>query len=278
MSARDSRTAERRSELKQRRNLERAGRSAQREAQLRRRQVELEASEKEIDRQLEAIRRQFLELADIHGFQSLDPVRSAPIPYVDGTQDADARTFRRYAFFAGAIGTVVAGGLFVASLAVDARAILPLSLVLAGLLGGVFAGVVIVSTQSNARNPAARAKLMRWNNVSGALAALSLLAILWLRFVGNVTALELIGIPVAVFEMSMYALAGSFAALANIYRWSRDLATDFKHGEVQRVAVTQDLATVSVELMDLEYLRGDANERVTESSGSDRPVDEEAWK
>lgn len=231
------------------------GQAVQRESQLQRRRVALEESAADFEREEGALRSQFLDLANRHQFEGLDPIGSAPIPFTDLVQDRESRDFRRYSWYAGIVGTVVAGGLFAATIAAPSSAVLPIGVVLTGLLGGVFVGVVTASTLSGPRNPDSFGTLIRWSQVWGALTAASLFGILWLRFVSDATTLERIAIPIAVLEISLYALCGTFAAIATNSGWSRWLTVEFRHVRAARIAVDEELAAVSVELMEFEFQR-----------------------
>jgi hypothetical protein len=208
------------------------------------------------DREANAIERQFIELAEIHKLEPIDPIESAPIPYVVYAQDAEASRFRRAEVCAAALGALVAAGLSVRTIVGGELQVFLTGLIVALLVAGVLIGVMLGAVRANPHNPNARRALTAWLVFFGALVGVSLTGFLYWRFIENLAVLQQIGLAIVGFEVGMLGLAAVFHALRSLYAWSRDLTETYNRLMEERTALERDEVFASDELTRLAGITG----------------------
>lgn len=211
-------------------------------------QIALKARLARCGQRMEAIVRQFIELGNKWEIEGLDPIDDAPIPFVVLMFDQLARWFKRAEWSALALGTIAAAGLSIVTFEGQAMNVFIIASAIAILISGVLVGVMLLTTNVNWKNPAARTSLNAWGVVFGIGMAIGLSSILYLRFVSNATAIGWMATWLTVFETSVLGLTAVFHATAALYQWSRKLSEDYETLEAERQDLDQRLAVATVDL------------------------------
>jgi hypothetical protein len=235
------------------------GMAARREAQLRSEERSLLETEKRSVHRIAALQTQFQDIGRMQQLEGLDPAFGAqgglPIPYRDINAMRLAVRYKWCEWMAGISGSIVAGGLFWASIAGPPLLVAALAFAITGLIGGVVAGATIAASDSDPRNPDALRRLKRLASYWGIVLLGALAAVFILRFAAKIETLNLISVPLTALEMSLFVLCGLFAGLSNVHSWSGAISDAFEveSGILQRTR--ERLAIVGVELLELQFQR-----------------------
>ena len=127
--------------------------------QLRQRIRQLRNQINATEKRMGALVRQYLILADIHGFEDLDPIDGAVIPRENKVQVAEADRFQRASLAAITLGTAVAAVLSVLSINFPSAILLALGAAgFSALLAVIIVRWISVTIDATPRNPAAEQK------------------------------------------------------------------------------------------------------------------------
>ena len=229
-----------------------AGVVKQRAAQLRSRDVTLDQGRVDRERGIAARRHQYIQIANIHRREGLDPVQDAPVPAIVVVQDRKARRNRMYARMAFAASILLGGGLFAAAMTNAAFGLAFGIFFLAMIAGGITAGVII-SANGDPERPEAERRLRTFNASAWIAIMISLFLVMWLRFATNVTDLNHMAIPLTILELALFVLGGSCEGIAQIYAWSRDLTEADDADRLALTAIVHEMVNVKAELKSLAW-------------------------
>ena len=221
--------------------------------QLRQRIRQLRNQINATEKRMGALVRQYLILADIHGFEDLDPIDGAVIPRENKVQVAEADRFQRASLAAITLGTAVAAVLSVLSINFPSAILLALGAAgFSALLAVIIVRWISVTIDATPRNPAAEQKIKSWSLVFGALMLTSCAGFAWLRFLQDLTLqASVLSLALVGFEVAVFSLGGIFQCGRQVYSWSRDLTREFESLQARADALRVEAGQAGLEHDDL---------------------------
>lgn len=207
---------------------------------------------------MDMLRRQYLELAELHQFAYIDPLSKTVVPTADKVGMDNAKLYHLSAVAALLLGTIVAATLTLLSLN-GSR----LLLFVGGAGFSVFIGVSIyawmqATANADPRNPQAMRIIRRWVWIFADTMLVSLLVFGAMRF-ADIAVQYFVASVISAFEIGIFGLTAAFECARRINSWSGELEIAFKRLQARKDALAIEHASKHVELKDLQYRIEQAN-------------------